>query len=138
MRRLFLIGVVYTALFGIGYAGALLDDKPGTTEVVHAAPCVGNFSVNVANSCGSSGWYVVASVMHCPASVPTGVRADVYDGGGNLLESFPLTYTGSGIWAANGTCRNPQTAATVTFTALGGGQIDQATGSAVDGGCGTC
>jgi hypothetical protein len=137
MRRLYSIAVVYIALFGIGYAGALLDGRPGATDVAYAAPCVGSFSVNVNNTCGSPGWAVFAQVTHCQTSVPSAVRADVYDSGGGFLETIFLNYVGMGVWNGVGTCRNPQTAATVTFTASNG-VIDQPTGFANDSGCGSC
>jgi hypothetical protein len=138
MRRLFLIAVVYTALFGIGYAGGLLGDRPGMTSVAYAAPCVTTtVPITINSTCGSSGWGVFAQVTHCPASVPNAVNADLYDGSGTYIQTINLTYQGSGVWNGSSACTNPQTARTVTFVSFNG-SIDQATAFANDIGCGSC
>jgi hypothetical protein len=103
--------------------------------VAHAQ-CVNSFSHMVGGSCAVPGWNVFASVSSAGCTSPTAVTAEVYDSGGNLVETFSLSASGT-TWSGTGVCINPNQAYRVVFVATSG-QVDDTSGSAFGVNCGGC
>jgi hypothetical protein len=124
--------LIAAAAFALGVAF-------GGTDVA-AAACNNSAASLVNPVCGSSGYNIYAAVGQTTCSFPSSVAAEVYDNAvpPNLIETFALTYNaGPNNWDGFGACINPHTGYQVRFVATGG-QIDDATGSAVTVFCGAC